>query len=495
MLEHELAELLEDAGLAGRQADAVAVRLGWDGNGTATLEAAASVHGYSRERVRQLEAKVRGHAARVRPRPPSVERALERVESAAPDDRGHVARLLADDGSAAAPFDPAGVIVAADVLGLRAAACVEGRFVRPRHSGRPDEQLLAAARALAAETGDVSVVLLAHCASQEPERVRRLLAGCDEVVWLDGGAARFAVRSPGAERRVARLLPKLLAVAGRQTLADVEDALRRTFNPVSLPRPLLLELCASLPWLQVDDDGSAVASLVRFDRRRVLTPVEQALARIFEEEGPVLTFREVVRLACADGLNRNSVGVYLTHTPILKSLGRGRYALRGRGGVSAAGRDERTAYRLHALAEAMVRDGRSEPEITAAVREAEAARVRARILVAEDETLVRLDLADLLGRAGFDVAEAADGEQAVSYALSYAPDAILMDANMPRLDGISAASRILERRRIPIVMLTGYRYGELVDRALDAGVSRFLVKPVAEREVIESLSAAMSATG
>jgi two-component system, response regulator PdtaR len=150
------------------------------------------------------------------------------------------------------------------------------------------------------------------------------------------------------------------------------------------------------------------------------------------------------------------------------------------------------AFHLHALVETMVREGRDEAEIVTAVREA---RLPApRILVAEDETLVRLDLSAMLAEAGYEVcAEAADGLEAVRLAAEHEPDAILMDANMPRLDGVAAARRILATRDVPIVMLTGFAYGELIDRAYDAGVVRYLVKPVGEREVIDALSAVVRA--
>ncbi len=148
------------------------------------------------------------------------------------------------------------------------------------------------------------------------------------------------------------------------------------------------------------------------------------------------------------------------------------------------------AFHMHALVEAMVREGRDESEIVAAVEGAGAP--PRRILVAEDEALVRLDISALLADAGYEVcAEATDGLQAVKLALEHEPDAILMDANMPRLDGVDAARRILAVRRVPIVMLTGYEYGELIDRAFAAGVYRYLVKPFAERDVLEALAAAV----
>ena len=89
-----------------------------------------------------------------------------------------------------------------------------------------------------------------------------------------------------------------------------------------------------------------------------------------------------------------------------------------------------------------------------------------RILVAEDESIIRLDLRELLERAGFEVcAEARDGVEAVELARSEQPDLAVLDVKMPRLDGIEAARRILDERPIPIVMLTAYGQDELVSRA------------------------------
>ena len=114
-----------------------------------------------------------------------------------------------------------------------------------------------------------------------------------------------------------------------------------------------------------------------------------------------------------------------------------------------------------------------------------------RILVAEDETIIRLDLRDLLERAGFEVcAEAKDGEQAVELARSEQPDLAILDVKMPRLDGIEAARRILAERPIPIVMLTAYGQDELVARAVEAGVFGYLVKPFRETDLLPAIQAA-----
>ena len=105
-----------------------------------------------------------------------------------------------------------------------------------------------------------------------------------------------------------------------------------------------------------------------------------------------------------------------------------------------------------------------------------------RILIAEDETIIRLDLRDLLERAGHEVvAEARDGEEAVALAREHAPDLAVMDVKMPHLDGIEAAKRILDERPIPIVMLTAYGQDELVSRAIEAGVFGYLVKTSSPR--------------
>ncbi len=114
-----------------------------------------------------------------------------------------------------------------------------------------------------------------------------------------------------------------------------------------------------------------------------------------------------------------------------------------------------------------------------------------RVLIAEDETIIRLDLADMLERAGFEVcAQARDGVEAVELARAEAPDIAVLDVKMPRLDGIEAARRILDERPIPIVMVTAYGQDELVSRAVDAGVFGYLVKPFRESDLVPAIHTA-----
>jgi AmiR/NasT family two-component response regulator len=114
------------------------------------------------------------------------------------------------------------------------------------------------------------------------------------------------------------------------------------------------------------------------------------------------------------------------------------------------------------------------------------------VLVAEDGAIVRLDLCRLLvERAGFGACvEARDGEEAVALAREHALDLIVMDVNMPKLDGIEAARQILSERPVPIVMLTAYADEASVARAVGAGVFAYVVKPFREQDLLPAIEAA-----
>ncbi len=117
---------------------------------------------------------------------------------------------------------------------------------------------------------------------------------------------------------------------------------------------------------------------------------------------------------------------------------------------------------------------------------------RARVLVAEDESLIRLDLVEMLGEAGYEiVGEAGDGERAVELASELHPDLIVMDIKMPKLDGISAAEKIVGDRIAPVVMLTAFSQRELVDRAREAGAMAYVVKPFGKDDLVPAIEIAM----
>ena len=116
-----------------------------------------------------------------------------------------------------------------------------------------------------------------------------------------------------------------------------------------------------------------------------------------------------------------------------------------------------------------------------------------RVVVAEDEALIRLDVVETLSEAGFDVVgEAGDGEKAVELATELRPDVVVMDIKMPVLDGISAAERIGKARIAPVVLLTAFSQAELVERARDAGAMAYVVKPFTPAELLPAIEIAVA---
>ncbi|AEF36121.1 two-component system transcriptional regulator [Mycolicibacter sinensis] len=116
-----------------------------------------------------------------------------------------------------------------------------------------------------------------------------------------------------------------------------------------------------------------------------------------------------------------------------------------------------------------------------------------RVLIAEDEALIRLDLAEMLREQGYEVVgEAGDGQEAVELAELLRPDLVIIDVKMPRRDGIDAASEIAGKRIAPIVMLTAFSQRDLVERARDAGAMAYLVKPFSAGDLVPAIELAVS---
>ncbi len=116
-----------------------------------------------------------------------------------------------------------------------------------------------------------------------------------------------------------------------------------------------------------------------------------------------------------------------------------------------------------------------------------------RVVIAEDEALIRLDLAEMLGEEGYDVVgQAGDGQTAVELAEQHRPDLVVLDVKMPRLDGIAAAQRIAGQRIAPVVILTAFSQRDLVDRARDAGAMAYLVKPFTKADLVPAIEMAVS---
>ncbi|MEQ6901714.1 response regulator [Nocardioides sp. YIM 152588] len=115
------------------------------------------------------------------------------------------------------------------------------------------------------------------------------------------------------------------------------------------------------------------------------------------------------------------------------------------------------------------------------------------VVIAEDETLIRMDLAEMLGEEGYDVVgQAADGARAIELAEELRPDLVILDVKMPVLDGIAAAEAIAGKRIAPVVMLTAFSQRELVERAREAGAMSYLVKPFTQSDLVPAIEMAVS---
>jgi AmiR/NasT family two-component response regulator len=116
-----------------------------------------------------------------------------------------------------------------------------------------------------------------------------------------------------------------------------------------------------------------------------------------------------------------------------------------------------------------------------------------RVVIAEDEALIRMDLAEMLAEEGYDVVAAVDdGEQAIARSEELRPDLVILDVKMPRLDGIAAAQRIASQRIAPVVMLTAFSQRDLVESARDAGAMAYLVKPFGKSDLLPAIEMAVS---
>jgi hypothetical protein len=329
-LEQELTGVLTGARLDGRQARVVSRRLGWDGHGPTTLAAAGGAEGYTRERVRQLEDRLKRHLATGTTPLPLTEQALRVVEAAAPSPRPDIARTLMEQGISTRPFDPAGVITAAELAGLRVGVLELDGLVVSKDAAAVPERAMSLARALVARHGATSVSELSRRLQDSglsAAALRRLLEHRGEVTWLDQRREWLVV--PSKNSRAGTGLRKMLSIARSLSLADIDEGLRRSARPVTLPRTILRSMCETFDWLAVDRRSDAVTATVPLDPARTLSPLERELVRIFRTDGPVLAFARAVQLAAEAGINPTSAGLYLTRTPVLQTVARGRYAVRG----------------------------------------------------------------------------------------------------------------------------------------------------------------------
>jgi hypothetical protein len=325
-VEDELGELLAVAGLNTLQRGAVARRLGWDGNGGTTLEAAGNGE-LTRERVRQLEERVRDVSAG---KPLAVvTSALDLLADRAPIAEQRAAELLAAEGICERPFNPAGLINAARFAGLDSPVSLAGGCVYAASQSEQATRINEVARKQVSSNGATSVTAILDAvddARLDIDLTRRVLELNPKVEWLDEG--REWLFLPTARNRAANHLRKMVAVAPCLSVSDVREGFRRyDGREVILPRHVVRKLCACFEWIRVD--GDRIAAAVPLDYRDVLENTEETLVDIFRENGPVLDRATTVQLGADRGLDRTTVGLYLGWSPIIERVATNRYALRG----------------------------------------------------------------------------------------------------------------------------------------------------------------------
>jgi response regulator NasT len=115
-----------------------------------------------------------------------------------------------------------------------------------------------------------------------------------------------------------------------------------------------------------------------------------------------------------------------------------------------------------------------------------------RVVVAEDEAIIRLDLKETLEEEGYEVVgETGRGDEAVALVRELRPDLAILDVRMPGLDGLSAAREITADRLAAVLVLTAYSQRNLIEEARDAGALAYVVKPFQRSELIPAIEVAL----
>ena len=115
-----------------------------------------------------------------------------------------------------------------------------------------------------------------------------------------------------------------------------------------------------------------------------------------------------------------------------------------------------------------------------------------RVVIAEDEAIIRLDLKETLQEEGYEVVgETGRGDEAVDLVRTHEPDIAILDIKMPGLDGLSAAREIAADRTAAVLILTAFSQRDLIEQARDAGALAYLVKPFQRSELIPAIEVAI----
>jgi hypothetical protein len=343
-LETELAGIAEGAE-PGRTARLAVRHWGWDGRGGATLEVSGRELGdITRERVRQLCERLARLLGEMAAEAPALERALVLAAHAAPTTAHDLARRLADERIAAQPFDPAGLLTAAAVLGRDATFSLETvkdvRVVLPDPPDPASDTVAVIAavvdtaratvrRAGAARVSEVTGRVAADLAVWVDDAlVTAVVSEPEDFAWLERRTGWFFLPSV-AKNAVASRVAKVLSVGGAVSLADLHAGIRRDerMREFVMPEYILAELCERLPGITVS--GGLVIADPPQPPDDVLEATELTLLRVLVDAGGEAGRRELESACLAAGMKLSSFNNRIAYSPIVTDLGHGRYGLRG----------------------------------------------------------------------------------------------------------------------------------------------------------------------
>jgi hypothetical protein len=319
----EIHSLLQRIGFDERQQRALRRRLGLDGRGPTTLAGAAAECGYTRERVRQLEQRLREHVRAAQPPLPATTAALARLDATAP--------LRTDIATS--------LLRIADVAGLDCRLVEHHGAVLHRHDVARFDRAYIAARKLVERHGATTA---ADVSARIGARADALLAADARIVRLDAAW----LTTPVSRCPIERALRKLLPVTDALGLDDLADALA-----TPLPLHVLSAVCARIDGVTLV--GARVFATHRSPRR--LSGSEDVLVRIFNDFGPVVTTRVLLHEAEERGLRPQTAAVSLSRSPLFQRVGRARHALVGfRGEVVELRGRQRAADAANSLRDALL---------------------------------------------------------------------------------------------------------------------------------------------
>jgi hypothetical protein len=343
-LEAELAEIAERAE-PGRTAQLAVRHWGWDGRGGATLEVTGrELGGITRERVRQLCDRMSRRLRRENAPAPALERALVLAAHAAPTTAHDLGRRLADDHISAQPFDPAGLLTAAAVLGRDATFALETvkgvNVVLPSPPDPASDTIAVIAavvdtaravvrRSGAARVGEVTGRVAADLAVWVDDAlVTAIVSEPDDFVWLERRTGWFFLPSVAKNAVVSRVA-KVLSITGSVRLHDLHAGIRRDerMREFVMPEYILGELCERLPGVEVAGDLVVAAPRVRPED--VLETTELTLLHALVQAGGEADRHHLEHACLAAGMKLSSFNNRIAYSPIVTELGQGRYGLRG----------------------------------------------------------------------------------------------------------------------------------------------------------------------